>query len=68
MSTTLENCMLELSRQIGDFWASTTTAGTGSSTQVIDTALKAKMNDWVSGLPTETYDRLHQGLMITRND
>ena len=61
MSTTLENCMIELSKQIGDYWASTTTAGTGSSTTVIDTALKAKMNDWVSGLPTEPYDRLTSG-------
>ncbi len=46
MSTTLANCLIELSKQLGDYWASTTT-GTNTTTAVIDTALKAKANDWV---------------------
>jgi len=46
MSTTLAAAMVELSKQLGDYWASTTT-GAGSSTTLVDTALMAKANDWV---------------------
>ncbi len=47
MSTTLANCQIELSKQIGDYWASTTTS-VGSTTSLVDTALKAKQNDWIT--------------------
>ncbi len=46
MSTTLLNAEVELSKQLGDYWASTTT-GAGSATTMVDTALKDKANDWV---------------------
>jgi len=52
MTTTLNNCRIELSKQMGDYWASTTTSA-GDSTSVIDTALKAKANDWITD---ECYD------------
>jgi hypothetical protein len=52
--------MIELSKQIGDYWASTTTSS-GSSTTVIDTALSAKANDWISDAPQEMYDRITSG-------
>lgn len=47
MSTTLLAAEQELSRQIGDYWASTTT-GAGSTTTLVDSALMAKANDWVT--------------------
>ncbi len=49
MSTTLIAAEQELSKQLGDYWYSATTAGTGSTTTLIDTALKAKSNDWITG-------------------
>jgi hypothetical protein len=57
MSTTLATARQELSRQIADYWASTTTtAGNAGGTTYIDTALMAKANDWVSDAPQEVYD------------
>ncbi len=47
MSTTLVNAMQELSRQLGDFWQSTTT-GAGTATTLVDTALKVQANDWIT--------------------
>lgn len=47
MSSTLLSCEQELSRQIGDYWYSATT-GAGSATTLVDTALRAKQNDWVT--------------------
>ncbi len=59
MTTTLLNCEVELSKQIGDFWASTTTSdGAAGGTTLIDTALKAKQNNWIT---RETYDMLTEG-------
>ena len=52
MTTTLNNCRIEISKQMGDYWAGTTTSA-GDSTSVIDTALKAKQNAWITD---ETYD------------
>lgn len=49
MTTTLLNAEIELSKQIGDFWSSTTTGTGSSSTNIQDTALKAKANDWIDG-------------------
>ena len=53
MSTTLLVAEQELSKQLGDYWSGTTTSA-GTSTTVIDTALKAKANDWVE--TGEAYD------------
>lgn len=62
MSTTLEACMLELSRQIGDFWTGTTTsAGAAGGTTIVDTSLSAKANDWIADAPQEMYDRITSG-------
>jgi len=47
MSTTLVNCLTELSKQLGDYWSSTTT-GAGSTTTLVDSALMAKANDWIT--------------------
>jgi len=52
--------MLELSRQTGDYWVSTTTSA-GSSEAIVDTAMIAKANDWISDAPQEMYDRITSG-------
>jgi hypothetical protein len=60
MSTTLENAEIELSRQLNDYWSSTTTsAGATGGTTLVDTALMAKMNDWVE--TGEAYDQITSG-------
>jgi len=62
MTTTLENSEVELSKQIGDYWSGTTTsAGAAGGTTVVDTALMAKANDWISDdahdmITSGTYD------------
>jgi hypothetical protein len=48
MSTSLLEAEQELSKQLGDYWSSTTT-GAGTNSTLVDTALKAKENDWISG-------------------
>jgi len=54
MSTTLLAAEIELSKQLGDYWASTTTsAGAAGGTTLVDTALIAKANDWITD---EAYD------------
>lgn len=58
MSTTLANCLTELSKQIGDYWSGTTTSLAGATTSVVDTALKAKANDWITD---DAYDRITSG-------
>ena len=52
MTTALSACRIELSKQLNDYWASTTT-GAGSTTTVVDTLLKAKQNAWIG---KEMYD------------
>ena len=48
MATSLANCRIELSKQLGDYWSSTTTSsGHAGGTTIVDTALKAKANDWI---------------------
>jgi len=47
MTTTLHNAMIALSKEIGDYWASTTNYA-GTSTTLVDTALQAKTNDWIT--------------------
>ncbi len=46
MTTTLLAAQGELSRQLGDFWNSTTD-GAGSTTTLVDSALKAYADDWI---------------------
>ena len=59
MTTSILDAEIILSKQLGDYWSSVTT-GTGSSaTNIQDTALKAKANDWITD---ETY------IMITDED
>lgn len=54
MSTTLANCRILLSKQLGDYWASaTTTTADPATTVLIDTDLKAKADDWI---PDDAYD------------
>jgi hypothetical protein len=55
MGITLANARIELSKQIGDYWASVLTS-TGTTTTLVDTALMAKANDWISDSPQEMYD------------
>ncbi len=60
MSITLTNARIELSKQLGDYWASlTTSVGTTESssyTTLVDAALRAKASDWISDSPQEMYD------------
>ena len=51
MSTTLLAAEQLLSKELGDYWSSTTT-GAGSTTTLVDSALLAKANDWITD---ETY-------------
>ena len=49
MATSLIQCECLLSKGMGDYWASTTTsAGASGGTTIIDTALKAKFDDWMT--------------------
>ena len=52
MTTSLYNAEVQLSKDIGDYWEGTTT-GAGSATTIVDSALIAKSNDWITG---EAYD------------
>jgi hypothetical protein len=59
MATTLLNAEVALSKEIGDYWESTTTAnGAADGTTLIDTALKAKADDWITD---EAYDMITSG-------
>jgi len=51
-STTLLASVNAVSKEVGDYWQGTTTAA-GSSTTVVDDALKAKTSDWITD---EAYD------------
>jgi len=57
MTTTLLNCEVILSKELGDFWGGTTTSATASTT-VTDTSLKAKPNDWITDV---SYDMITSG-------
>ena len=63
MTTTLANARKQLSKEIGDYWDSTSTSS-GSSTTIVDTALKAKANDWISDAPQEMYDLVTSGTYV----
>lgn len=59
MSTTLLAAQVALSKELGDYWASTTTSnGAAGKTTLVDTALMAKANDWVTD---EAYDQITSG-------
>lgn len=47
MTTTLLSAEVLLSKQLGDYWSSTTTSA-GAATSLVDTALMAKENDWIT--------------------
>ena len=47
MTTTLLAAEQLLSKELGDYWSSTTTSA-GSTTTLVDTALMAKANDWIT--------------------
>ncbi len=55
MSISLSQARVELSKQLGDYWASITTS-TGTTVALVDSALMAKANDWISDSPQEMYD------------
>ncbi len=55
MSTTLLEAEAELSKQLGDYWASTTTSTGTAETTVTDTALAAKEANWITD---ECYDMI----------
>jgi hypothetical protein len=59
MSTSMLNAEIALSKELADYWASTTTsAGAAGGTTLVDTALKAKANDWITD---EAYDYIAEG-------
>jgi len=59
MSTNLLSAEIALSKEIGDYWSSTTTSnGAADGTTIVDTALKAKENDWVTD---EAFDFIDEG-------
>ena len=47
MSTTLLAAEQALSKELADYWSSTTT-GAGGTTTMVDTALMVKANDWIT--------------------
>ncbi|KKL28305.1 hypothetical protein LCGC14_2376480, partial [marine sediment metagenome] len=48
MTTALSAARIELSKQLNDYWASTSTSGgVAGGTTLVDTALKAKQNAWI---------------------
>ncbi len=56
MSTTLANCRILLSKEMGDYWASeSTTPNPAAKTALTDTQLAAKADDWIDG-DREMYD------------
>jgi hypothetical protein len=59
MSTSLENCEILLSKDLRDYWASTSTSdGDAGGTTIVDTALQAKGGDWITD---EAYDMITSG-------
>ena len=57
MTTSLLNCVVLLSKDIGDYWIGTATGSTGSAT-LVDSALIEKPNDWITDV---TYDFITSG-------
>jgi len=64
MATTLANCMIEMSRQMGDLWSSSaTSSGAAGGTTIVDTALSAKATDWIH-TEREMYTRITSGTYV----
>ena len=60
MSATLEECLIELSKQTEDYWSSTATSdGNVGGTTIVDTELSQKADDWVADMTA--YDRIMSG-------
>ncbi|KKN78434.1 hypothetical protein LCGC14_0349660 [marine sediment metagenome] len=57
MTTTLLNCEVILSKQIGDYWEGTTTSASGAIT-IVDTALIRFPDDWITDV---SYDMVTSG-------
>jgi len=57
MTTTLLNCEVLLSQEIGDYWEGTSTSATSSVT-IVDTSLLAKTDNWITDF---SYDMLTSG-------
>ena len=66
MTTTLSAAQVELSKQLGDYWASTSTsAGAADFTTIVDTALIAKENDWIG---YDMYDLITEAAHATLSE
>lgn len=66
MTTTLANCRILLSKELGDYFASaSTSAGSTTKTTIVDTALKAKADDWVTD---ESYTLITESGDSSEND
>jgi hypothetical protein len=66
MSSTLNTATVELSKQFGDYWAGTATSnGAADGATIVDTALRAKNNDWIDAANAEMYDRITSGTCDT---
>lgn len=74
MATTLLEAEVLLSKELGDYWASTTTSnGDSTGTTLVDTALKAKHDDWITDgaydmLTSGTYDEEERKILKLDND
>jgi len=60
MATSMLNSMILLSKEIGDYWSSTTTSS-GSTTTIVDTALKAYPNSWIDSQSAMMWDQITSG-------
>ena len=66
MSTSILNCMVLLSKELGDYWSSTTTSS-GSTTTVVDTELKAYPNSWIDSTANFVWDN-NEGTAVDVNN
>lgn len=63
MTTALSVARIELSKQLGDYWASaSTSAGAAGGTTIVDTGLKAKQNAWIG---KDMYDLITESAHAT---
>ena len=66
MTTALSACRVELSKQLGDYWASATTGdGLAGGTTLVDTELKAKQNAWIG---KDMYDLITEAAHARLNE
>jgi len=68
MTTALSAARILLSKEMGDYWAGTsTTPTTAATTTLTDTALMAKANDWIDG-DREMYDLITDATVNTNEE